>query len=92
MKACWQRERRARPAAAALAARLADSPRLLAPCLDVPLDALPLPLPDEPPWRAPPDRAAARWLSWAAPDRASANTDTTYLSAEPRDTDRFLPL
>ncbi|XP_013178726.1 PREDICTED: uncharacterized protein LOC106125862 [Papilio xuthus] len=101
IKWCWQREQRARPSAAELAARLSGSPRLLTPCLDVPLDALPLPLADEPPWRAPPDRAAARWLSWAAPpasaaaaaaaDPASAHTDTTYLSAEPRDTDRFLP-
>ncbi|XP_068621207.1 uncharacterized protein [Battus philenor] len=91
---CWQRERGARPTAAQLAARLQEAPQLLQPCLDVPLDALPLAA--EPPWRAPPERAAARWLSWAAPvappaGPASAHTDTTYLSADPRDTDRFLP-
>ncbi|XP_072937260.1 uncharacterized protein [Epargyreus clarus] len=84
---CWQRERQARPSAAQLAAALADAPRLLAPCLDVPLDALPLDC--EPPWRLPPDRAEARWVSWGAP--ASAATDTTYLSDAPRDCDRFLP-
>ncbi|CAK1602633.1 unnamed protein product [Parnassius mnemosyne] len=98
IKSCWQQEHRARPSAAQLAACLSESPRLLAPCLDVPLDALPLDA--EPPWRAPPERAQARWLSWAAPAPApapapasapaSAHTDTTYLSSEPRDTDRFL--
>ncbi|CAG4969456.1 unnamed protein product [Parnassius apollo] len=92
IKSCWQREHRSRPSAAQVAALLGESPRLLAPCLDVPLDALPLDA--EPPWRAPPDRAQALWLSWTAPAPASApasaHTDTTYLSSEPRDTDRFL--
>ncbi|CAH2067727.1 unnamed protein product, partial [Iphiclides podalirius] len=103
IKSCWQQEHRLRPSAAEVAAFLSEAPRLLTPCLDVPLDALPLDA--EPPWRAPPDLAEARWLSWAAPASASASasapapasapasarTDTTYLSSEPRDTDRFLP-
>lgn len=42
IKSCWQQEHKARPSAAEVAAFLADWPRLLAPCLDVPLDALPL--------------------------------------------------
>ncbi|XP_069355967.1 uncharacterized protein [Maniola hyperantus] len=73
---CWQREPRARPAAAELAAFLAEWPRLLTPCLDVPLDALPLDELPEPEgeWRLP------RWASWAAP--ASQATDTTYLSTD----------
>ncbi|CAH2104095.1 unnamed protein product [Euphydryas editha] len=89
IKSCWQHDYKARPTACEVAAFLADSPRLLAPCLDVPLDALPLD--DEPPWRVPRERAEARWVSWAAP--ASQATDTTYLSAEapaPRETDGFL--
>ncbi|XP_047041482.1 uncharacterized protein LOC124645677 [Helicoverpa zea] len=93
IKSCWQQEHKARPSAAEVAAFLADSPRLLAPCLDVPLDALPLDLDcGLDPWRESRDRAEARWVSWAAP--ASAATDTTYLSADappPQDTDAFLP-
>ncbi|XP_041972926.1 uncharacterized protein LOC121728746 [Aricia agestis] len=88
IRSCWQQDYKARPTASEVAAFLADSPRLLSPCLDVPLDALPLDA--EPPWRLPRERAEARWVSWAAP--ASADTDTTYLSAEgPRETDQFLP-
>ncbi|KAM3957698.1 LOW QUALITY PROTEIN: uncharacterized protein ACR2FA_008271 [Aphomia sociella] len=89
IKSCWQPQRRARPAAAAVAAFLADAPRLLAPCLALPPDALPL---DCDAWRLPRDRAEARWVSWAAP--ASAATDTTYVSADaaPADeSDAFLP-
>uniref|UniRef100_A0A2A4JGX7 receptor protein-tyrosine kinase n=1 Tax=Heliothis virescens TaxID=7102 RepID=A0A2A4JGX7_HELVI len=92
IKSCWQQEHKARPSAAEVAAFLADSPRLLAPCLDVPLDALPLDLDcGLDPWRESRDRAEARWVSWAAP--ASAATDTTYLSdaPPPQDTDAFLP-
>ncbi|KAJ8726702.1 hypothetical protein PYW07_001400 [Mythimna separata] len=91
IKSCWQQEHKARPCAAEVAAFLADSPRLLAPCLDVPLDALPLDHADLDPWRVSRDRAEARWVSWAAP--ASAATDTTYLSdaPPPHDTDAFLP-
>ncbi|XP_063891136.1 uncharacterized protein LOC110381996 [Helicoverpa armigera] len=93
IKSCWQQEHKARPSAAEVAAFLAESPRLLAPCLDVPLDALPLDLDcGLDPWRESRDRAEARWVSWAAP--ASAATDTTYLSADappPQDTDAFLP-
>ncbi|XP_059047400.1 uncharacterized protein LOC131842852, partial [Achroia grisella] len=88
IKSCWQQEFRARPGAAEVAAFLADCPRLLAPCLDVPLDALPL---DADAWRLPRDRAEARWVSWAAPP--SAATDTTYLSADappPDEADAFL--
>lgn len=95
IKSCWQQEARARPTASEVAAFLADAPRLLAPCLDVPLDALPLD--DEPPpWRLPRERAEARWVSWAAPPAppapASLATDTTYLSADaPHEGDAFLP-
>ncbi|KAF9814653.1 hypothetical protein SFRURICE_000224 [Spodoptera frugiperda] len=99
IRSCWQAEQRARPGAAEVAAFLADCPRLLAPCLDLPLDALPL---DLEPWQTARDRAEsrgppvhmsvlqARWVSWGAP--ASAGTDTTYLSADapPADTDAFL--
>lgn len=87
IKSCWQAEHKARPSAAEVAAFLADSPRLLAPCLDLPLDALPL---DLEPWQHARDRAEARWVSWGAP--ASGATDTTYLSADapPADTDAFL--
>ncbi|XP_050362010.1 uncharacterized protein LOC126781198 [Nymphalis io] len=87
IKSCWQHDYKARPTASEVAAFLADAPRLLAPCLDVPLDTLSLD--GEPPWRVPRERAEARWVSWAAP--ASQATDTTYLSADmPRETDRFL--
>ncbi|XP_039764436.1 uncharacterized protein LOC120636932 [Pararge aegeria] len=84
LRACWKRDARARPAAAELAAFLAERPRLLTPCLApdaaLPLAALP---PDgtdpgaepgaEADWRLP------RWASWAAPSQA---TDTTELSAD----------
>ncbi|XP_075992828.1 uncharacterized protein LOC142987732 [Anticarsia gemmatalis] len=94
IKSCWSLDYKARPGAAEVAAFLAEWPRLLAPCLDVPLDALALdPDRDAPaPWHLDHDRAEARWVSWAAP--ASATTDTTYLSADappPSDTDSFLP-
>lgn len=59
IKSCWQQERAARPGAAEVAAFLADSPRLLAPCLDVPLDALPLDAHDDE-WREARDRAEVR--------------------------------
>lgn len=55
IKSCWRQDYKTRPAAAEVVAFLADSPRLLAPCLDVPLDALPLD--PDPPWRAARDRA-----------------------------------
>ncbi|XP_063838807.1 uncharacterized protein LOC135087892, partial [Ostrinia nubilalis] len=88
IKSCWLADCKARPTAPEVAAWLADSPRLLAPCLDVPLDSLPL---DAEPWRSARDRAEARWVSWAAP--ASAATDTTYLSDAPApgEADAFLP-
>ena len=62
IKSCWQQERAARPGAAEVAAFLADSPRLLAPCLDVPLDALPLDAHDADGdvWREARDRAEVR--------------------------------
>ncbi|CAH2988979.1 unnamed protein product [Chilo suppressalis] len=90
IKSCWRQDYKTRPAASEVTAFLADSPRLLAPCLDVPLDAMPLDA--DPPWRAARDRAEARWVSWAAPP--SAATDTTYLSTEgqaPQEGDAFLP-
>ncbi|KAI5636059.1 protein tyrosine kinase domain-containing protein [Phthorimaea operculella] len=90
IKSCWQQDPKKRPSASEVAAFLADAPRLLSPCLDVPLDALSLDA--DPPWRLPRDQAEARWVSWAAP--ASATTDTTYLSTDgpvPLDTDSFLP-
>ncbi|XP_038223435.1 uncharacterized protein LOC119840766 [Zerene cesonia] len=87
IKSCWQAEYKARPTASEVAAFIADTPRLLTPCLDVPLDALTL---DADSWRLPKEIADARWVSWAAP--ASATTDTTYLSTDgPRENDRFLP-
>ncbi|CAB3230296.1 unnamed protein product [Arctia plantaginis] len=93
IKSCWSADYKARPGAAEVAAFLAEWPRLLAPCLDVPLDALALdPERDPTPWRLDLDRAEARWVSWGAP--ASATTDTTYLSSDappPSDTDSFLP-
>ncbi|CAK1544260.1 unnamed protein product [Leptosia nina] len=77
IKSCWQPEYKSRPTASEVAAFIADTPRLLTPCLDIPLDALTL---DADSWRLPRDRAEARWVSWAAPP--SATTDTTYLSTE----------
>jgi hypothetical protein len=56
IKSCWRQEYKRRPGAAEVAAFLADSPRLLAPCLDVPLDALSLDA-ELPPSRAARDRA-----------------------------------
>lgn len=56
IKSCWSAGYKARPGAAEVAAFLAEWPRLLAPCLDVPLDALALdPERDPTPWRL--DRA-----------------------------------
>ncbi|XP_060800314.1 uncharacterized protein LOC106137745 isoform X2 [Amyelois transitella] len=94
IKSCWQQEHKARPSAAEVAAFLADWPRLLAPCLALPLDALPLDADADaaPPWRLRADIMESRWVSWAAPP--SAGTDTTYLSSDdapPRDCDAFLP-
>ncbi|KAH9629645.1 hypothetical protein HF086_001617 [Spodoptera exigua] len=98
IKSCWQAEHKARPSAAEVAAFLADSPRLLAPCLDLPLDALPL---DLEPWQTARERAEVGSAGGAAPGGrrradagvlqarwvswaapASAATDTTYLSAD----------
>ncbi|VVD05343.1 unnamed protein product, partial [Leptidea sinapis] len=88
IKSCWKTSYKARPTASDVAAFLADSPRLLTPCLDIPLDSLPLDADSI--WRMPKDRAEARWVSWAAP--ASTATDTTYLSTDGvRENDRFLP-
>ncbi|XP_045486353.1 uncharacterized protein LOC110999333 [Pieris rapae] len=87
IKSCWQPEYKSRPTASEVAAFIADTPRLLSPCLDLPLDALSL---DVDSWRLSKERAEARWVSWAAPP--SATTDVTYLSADaPRENDRFLP-
>ncbi|CAG4943608.1 unnamed protein product [Colias eurytheme] len=77
IKSCWQAEYKSRPTASEVAAFIADTPRLLTPCLDVPLDALSL---DADFWRLPKEIADARWVSWAAP--TSATTDTTYRCAE----------
>lgn len=75
MKSCWQRERRARPSAAEVAAFLADWGRLLTPCTDAPLDALSF----DGEWRA---RG-----SWATP----LTDTTYLSADLPRDTDAFLP-
>ncbi|XP_063617249.1 uncharacterized protein LOC134790413 isoform X1 [Cydia splendana] len=102
MKSCWQQEPAARPSAAAVAAFLADSPRLLTPCL-VAFDVLPLDPPRPSEHSEHEQDLQERWVSWAAPP--SAATDTTYLSADadadtepespgvdvPVETQRFLP-
>lgn len=46
LAACWRRDAAERPSAAEVAAQLADHPALLAPCLSVPLEPLPLHAPD----------------------------------------------
>lgn len=47
MKSCWNQEYKTRPHASEIADFLANSPRLLAPCLDVPISSVQLDYPRE---------------------------------------------
>ncbi|GBP20609.1 Insulin-like growth factor 1 receptor [Eumeta japonica] len=76
---CWHRNPRSRPIAADLAATLADEPRLLIPCLDMPFGSLAL---DGESWMNGTQRAEERRDTSGSTGAHDQDTDTTYLSED----------